>query len=123
MGPPETIAGWVVFLGLATLGAALGIAGRLRLGEAVTVGILAVPAGLAVGGAIDAARNHWTGPLRYTVPASAVAFVGYTALAVGVVRARTSRTARERPRPVAHGYIVLAVTRSISAHQEVRHGR
>jgi len=37
MGPPETIVGWTVFLALGAAGAVLGIAGRLRLGEAVVI--------------------------------------------------------------------------------------
>ena len=88
MGPLEVWIGWTVFFALLASSAALGISGRLRLGEAVTAGLLAAAAGLGSGGLTDAFRNHWSTPLRYAIPMLILTAGGYSLLAAAVMKKR-----------------------------------
>lgn len=110
MGPPEVIVGWVVFLSLGALAAALGVSGRLRLGESLTLGLLAVPAGLGMGGTIDAVRNELSGPLRYSIPSLVIASGGTIALRHAIARARARAERAQRPWPFPAGLGIVAAT-------------
>lgn len=110
MGPLEVWVGWTAFFTLLALSAALGISGRLRLGEAATAGLLAIAAGLGTGGLVDALRNEWLSPLRYAIPMLVLAAGGYSLLGAAVHRKRALVEIRERPRPIALGYAIIAAT-------------